>query len=70
MYGTIKAIRETKNGNDLYKVVIAEDLIVETDTEVQITRFNAEVVDAPLAKSIQKSIDAGKQVRMNFEVKS
>jgi hypothetical protein len=70
MYGTIKAIRETKNGNDLYKVVIAEDLIVETDEEVQVTRFNAEVVDAPLAKTMQKAIDAGKQVRMNFEVKA
>ena len=68
MVGIVKEIRETKTGNDLFRVCIAEDLVVETDTELQVTTFDAQVVEKTLATTMQKALDSGSKVTMNFKV--
>ena len=68
MVGIVKEIRETKTGNDLFRVCIAEDLVVETDTELQVTVFDAQVVEKTLATKMQKALDGGKTVTLNFKV--
>ena len=66
MIAEVKEIRETKNGNNLYRVCIADDLVVETDTELQVSVFNAQVISIELAKRMSKAIDSGKKVTLNF----
>ena len=68
MVGTVKEIRPTKTDNDLLRVCIAEDLVVETDTEMQVTHFDAQVVEVSMAKRMQKCMTDGKKVTMNFKV--
>ena len=68
MVAVVKEIRPTKTDNDLLRVCIAEDLVVETDTELQVTVFNAQVVEKALATMMQKALDSGKKVTLNFKV--
>ena len=66
MIAEVKEIRETKNGNNLYRACIADDLVVETDTELQVSVFSAQVISIELAKRMSKAIDSGKKVTLNF----
>tara|TARA_R100000789_G_C2942461_1_gene132500 strand:+ start:317 stop:529 length:213 start_codon:yes stop_codon:yes gene_type:complete len=70
MLALVKEIRETKTGNDLFRVCIAEDIIVETDTELQVTVLDAQVVEKELATKMQKALDGGKKVTLNFKMVS
>ena len=63
--GTVSEVIDTKNGNNDYKVVVFEPMMVETDSEVTIVDFEAKVVPVTQAKVIEKSIKAGKTVKMN-----
>ena len=69
MYGTIKSIRETNNGNESYKMAHAEPSIVETDGKVKITTFKPEPIPVALAKRIEKDLEKGIVVRLNMELK-
>jgi hypothetical protein len=68
MRALVKEIRQTKTDNDLFRVCIAEDLVVETDTEMQVTVFDAQVVEKELATTMQKALDSGSKVTLNFKV--
>ena len=63
--GIVSDVIDTKNGNNEYKVIVFEPTMVETDTEVTIIDFEAKVVPVTQAKVIEKSIKAGKIVKMN-----
>ena len=63
--GIVSEVIDTKNGNNDYKVVVFEPTMVETDSEVTIIDFEAKVVPVTQAKVIEKSIKAGKIVKMN-----
>ena len=63
--GTVSEVIDTKNGNNDYKVVVFEPMMVETDSEVTIVDFEAKVVPVTQAKVIEKSIKSGKIVKMN-----
>ena len=69
MYGTIKSIRESKNGNDSYKMAVALPSIVETDGKVTITTFKPEPVPVALAKRIEKDLEKGIVVELNMEIR-
>ena len=70
MVALVKEIRETKTGNDLFRVCIAEDVINENDTEFQVTVLDAQVVEKELALKMQKALDGGKKVTLNFKMVS
>ena len=70
MIAKVKEIRETKNGNNSYRVCIADDLVVETDTEFAVSVFSARVVSVELAKRMQKAMDSGKTVTLTFTLDS
>ena len=63
--GIVSDVIDTKNGNNEYKVIVFEPTMVETDTEVTIIDFEAKVVPVTQAKVIEKSMKAGKTVKMN-----
>ena len=70
MVAIVKEIRETKTGNDLFRVCIAEDIIVELDNELQVTVLDAQVVEKELALKMQKALDKGMKVTLNFKLVS
>ena len=68
MVATVQAIQPTKSGNDLYRTCIPEPTVVETESDVQVTMCKARAVPVELAKRMQKALDGGKKVTLNFEL--
>ena len=64
----VAKIQPTKNGNDLYRTCIPEPTVVETESDVQVTMCNAKAVPVELAKRMQKAMESGKKVSLNFEL--
>ena len=64
----VKRIQPTKNGNDLYRTCIAEELVTETEDALTVQTFDAKVVDVELAKKMQKAMTDGKKVELNFKM--
>ena len=63
--GIVSEVIDTKNGNNDYKVIVFDPTMVETDSEMTIIDYEAKVVPVSQAKVIEKSIKAGKIVKMN-----
>lgn len=57
---TVSDVIETKTGNTLYRNLVFEPTVVETDTEFRVDTFSVKCVPVETAKMYEKAIKSGK----------